>query len=270
MRKLLSANFSRLRHNKAFYLALAGVFAICLAGIWSGSDPSFERILDDLYFGPAPYLGAVYAVWISLFLGTEYSDGTMRNKLVVGHPRIRVYLANYLVSFTACLCLAAAWLLGSAFGLLFIGPFQMSMGQFAAYLLAIVGFTASFTAIYTWVATQCTNKAITIILTLCLWIVLLGIASGLIDRLDEKEMLGGMAYIDGAYVMIEEAPNPLHLSGTVRTVCEFLRDLLPTGQTIMIHDADLTNPLPCTALSAVLCVCVTAAGAAAFRRKDIK
>ena len=42
------------------------------------------------------------------FIGTEYSDGTIRNKIVVGHSRSTIYLANLLTCCFAglimCLC----------------------------------------------------------------------------------------------------------------------------------------------------------------------
>ena len=215
MRKLLSANFSRLWKSKTFWFLLTALFALCLAlsldKIWQVRSllaAGYARAIDKRLFSEAPYIGAFQAVFISFFLGTEYSDGTIRNKLVVGHQRGHIFLSNFIVCLAASYVFLAAWWVSMI-------PYLTALGM--------------------------------------------------------PEMgAGGMAYIDGAFVEIEPTPNPLYLTGTVRTVCEFLRDLLPTGQAILMNNADLTNPLLCTALSAVLCVCVTAAGAAAFRRKDIK
>ena len=38
--------------------------------------------------------GVVLSAFCSLFVGAEYSDGTIRNKIAVGHSRAAVYLAN--------------------------------------------------------------------------------------------------------------------------------------------------------------------------------
>ena len=47
-------------------------------------------------------MGLVAAILTSMFIGSEYSDGTIRNKLVVGHSRMRIYLANLIVCSVAC------------------------------------------------------------------------------------------------------------------------------------------------------------------------
>lgn len=277
MRKLLSANFARLWKSKTFWFLLTSLFALCLTlsldKIWQVRSllaAGYARAIDKRLFSEAPYIGAFQAVFISFFLGTEYSDGTIRNKLVVGHQRGHIFLSNFVVCLAASYVFLAAWWVSMIPYVTALGMPEMGAGGMALYALAAVGFTAVFTALYTAMASSCSNKALTVILTLVVWLGLIIAGSGLYNRLDELEFHGGMAYIDGAFVEMEPTPNPLYLTGTVRTVCEFLRDLLPTGQAILMNNADLTNPLLCTALSVVLCVCVTAAGAAAFRRKDIK
>ncbi len=274
MRKLLSANFSRLRESKLFLLLLVGVFLFSLVTIFSAAgyakSSEFIHSLDDYYFDLAPYMGIVYAVFISMFLGTEYSDGTMRNKLMVGHTRGHVFLAGYLTCFAACLVIAAMWLLGSAPGLLLIGPFEMGLGGFASYLLVVVGFTAAYAAIFTWIGSLSSNKAATVLFTLGAWLLLVFLASGVNDRLSELEMKGGMAYIDGAFQMIEATPNPLYLKGAARTFFECVLDLLPSGQSILMHSASITHPVRQILFSILVTVLTLTGGMTAFRRKDIK
>lgn len=277
MRKLLSANFARLWKDTTFWAVLLLVFLSSLITIWNGarsveamSESGYFRTLDDYYFSPAPYMGIVYAAFISLFLGTEHSDGTMRNKLVVGHTRTNVYLANFLVCLVACLFFVAAWFIGCAPGLILIGPFEMGTGGFFAYLLVTIGFTTAFTALFTWISTVSTNKAQTVIFTLAIWMVLVFVASGVQDRLNELEMEGGVAFVNGEFVNLELAPNLLYLGGTVRTVCECILDFLPVGQTILMHDAAIEHPLRQIVFSLMFTVYAMLNGFVSFSKKDLK
>lgn len=277
MRKLLSANFARMWKSRDFWCILAAVFVICLASTLLVSNTvqelleiGYEVIPDQYFFLFAPYLGVFLAAFVSLFLGTEYSDGAIRNKLIVGHRRVEIYLANFLTCFAAgCLFLAVWWIASVPF-LFLAGPLEMGISGFALYALVAVGSTASFAALYTLLGSLSSNKALTVIFTLAAWVGLILTGSGLIDRLNEPEFDGGMAYITGAFVEIPQAPNPHYLTGMVRAVCEYLRDLLPTGQMILMNDASIEHPVRQILLSLVLTVCVTAAGIAAFRRKDIR
>lgn len=279
MLNLLSANLLRLRKSREFWFCAVATLLISVAMIFSGAEAaasmrargfSFMTDLDDYYFEMAPFLGAIMAVFISLFLGTEYSDGTMRNKLVVGHTRTNIYLANFLTCFLGDVILTALWFLGGLPGLYLIGPFAMGVSGAFLYFLVAVGFTAVFTALFVGVSTLCQNKAVTVVRALALWLVLALVGSGVSDRLDEVKFNGGMAMIDGEFVMMEETPNPLYLTGDTRTAVEYLYRALPTGQAIAMSGADITTPVLNIAVSAIVTVVITAAGIRLFCRKDLK
>ncbi|HJD17905.1 MAG TPA: ABC transporter permease [Candidatus Fournierella excrementavium] len=277
MNKLLWANWARLRRYKAFWLALAGVFLVSLLSIWSGSraaqqlaQSGFVRTLDSYYFALATFLGGLYAVFFSLFLSAEFSDGTVRNKLVVGHSRVHIYLADYLVCLAACLAFAAAWLLGGLPCLLWMGPFSMGLGEFFAYLLVIFGFTAAFAALFALINLLPANKAVTVVLSLAVWLGLVLAASAFYDRLSEPEMLSGVVYADGAFQEVEPHPNPMYLAGAARTVCTWALEFLPAGQAQLVRGVEVASPLRMLAFSALFTALALLAGVCIFQKKDLK
>lgn len=273
MRKLLSANFARLRKDRAFWCLLVISVALSLVSVFQNVS-SFgtwgTTQVDECYFSQSIVIGIYPALFSSLFLGTEYSDGTIRNKLAVGHRRVHVFLAGYAACLAASLTFLAGWLVTSCLDFLLIGPMEMSGQEFAAYILVAVGLTASFTALFTLVGSLSSNKAMTVIYTLVVFVLLILLASGIYDRLCEPETLGGTAYIDGEYVNIPPTPNPLYLGGNVRRFWECVLDFLPTGQAILMNEVAIEHPFREVGSSVVLTAVVLFAGCRAFRRKDIK
>ena len=277
MGNLLSAGLMRLRKAPAFWLCALGTFLASLFLISQGSESvanmqasGYAVGLEHVYFTLAPYLGAVIAIFISFFLGTDYADGTIRNKLVVGYSRRDIYLSNLLTCSLAGLCITALWLLGGLPGLLWVGGFCLTPVELAGYLLAALALGLSFSAIFTLVSTLSRNKAVTVVLVLLLWAALILAGSGLNDRLHEPAFNGGMAMIDGEFVLMPDTPNPQYLSGGARIAARWLFRLLPTGQAIAMTDAHLEVPGLCAVLSLLLAGAVTTAGLALFRRKDLK
>lgn len=277
MSKLLSSNFMRLRKSKEFWLCAAATFLISIVMIYMSADGAqaaaergIVKTLDDCYFQLAPFIGVITAVFISLFLGTEYSDGTMRNKLVVGHTRTNIYLANFLSCFLGGVIITALWFIGGLPGLHLIGKFEMGSSGALAYFFVAVGITAVFTALFVLVSTLSRNKAITVVLVLVLWVALALAGSGVSDRLDVPQFSGGMAYVDGEFVMTQETPNPLYLSGSVRVAAEMLYKILPTGQAIAMTDAEITTPMEHFAVSLTVAAVITVVGILVFRKKDLK
>ena len=277
MNKLLWADWSRLRMSRAFPLALAGVFLFSAMSIWNSSrvvhqmaQSGFVRTLDNCFFAPLPLFGALFAAFLSLYLSGEFADGGVRNKLIVGHSRTAVYLADYLTCLGGCLAFAGAWVLGSLPGLVWIGPFSMGAGEFWAYLAVTAGLCASFAALFCLVDLLFSNKAVTVIASLALWLGLVLLAGALYDRLSEPEMTGGVMYVDGAFREMDPAPNPQYLGGAVRLVCTLVLEFLPTGQAQLLRDVQAASPLRMIALSALFTALLLGAGVLLFRKKDVK
>ena len=122
MRKLLSANFSRLFRDKTFWFCMGAMLIYAVVYMLNGvrqatvSLAEYHHTLDDYYFHFALVIGMFCALFCSMFLGTEYSDGAIRNKLVVGHTRAGIYLSGLVVTFAATLFVMAVWLMGALVG----------------------------------------------------------------------------------------------------------------------------------------------------------
>ena len=227
--------------------------------------------LEDCYFNQAPLIGAFLALLISMFLGTEFSEGTIRNKLCIGYKRNEIFLSNFISCAFASIVLTAVWLLSCTllFGL--IGPLEVEVSEFVGYIFVTMGFAVSFAALYTVIGSLSSNKAMTIIYTFAVFIILAMVASALDDRLCEPEINEIMTHNNyGAVVMQESVPNPLYLSGMIRTVCEVALELLPTGQALLLSDVAIEYPIRAIALSAVFTTVTLLVGSMLFRRKDIK
>lgn len=113
MSRLFVSTFFRMLKKIVFWILLICMFAY---GVYSASNVASEAsvgfAIDGCVFEFAPFMGLVAAVFISLFVGSEYSDGTIRNKLVVGHSRMRIYLANLIVCSIACVLISLAYVAG--------------------------------------------------------------------------------------------------------------------------------------------------------------
>lgn len=59
---------------------------------------------------------AFFSLFTPFFLGTEYNDGTIRNKLAAGKTRTELYFASFFSMVLALVIMTAAWLAGSIAG----------------------------------------------------------------------------------------------------------------------------------------------------------
>ena len=118
---------------------------------------------------------------------------------------------------------------------------------------------------------NCSKKSTSVVICLLGVFVLLFAAVYLNGRLDAPEFITGYEMsVNGQIVEAVPEPNPDYLTGTKRAVYQFLYDLLPTGQSLQYTMLNFTEPEKLMGLAAAVCAVFTGAGAALFRRKDLK
>lgn len=286
MTRLLSANFLRLWRNKAFWASLA-VCVVLGAGaalgefrfqVSSGADLSVPEVaqskalLEGQFFEYAAFIGILAAALIALFLGTEYSDGTIRNKLIVGQSRPAIYFTNLITGFAASLlCMAGYMLSCLAVGAPLLGWFTRPAPLLLTAIAGSVVMLAAYCAIFTFVTMNCSKKSTSVVICLLGAFVTLIAAAVFYSMLDAPEFITGYELsVNGEIVQAVPERNPMYLTGMKRAVYQFIYDLLPAGQSVQYCSLQFSNPAWLMGLSAAVTAVFSAAGAALFRRKDLR
>ena len=107
MRKFLSAEIYRCRHSLLFWLML---FASALSGVFYGIV-SMDGSFDDMFVVP---LFVIIAVFISLNMGREYADNTIRNKIITGATKTTILLSKLVLGVGIGILFCAAFLIPCA------------------------------------------------------------------------------------------------------------------------------------------------------------
>ena len=271
MRKLLRANVFRLCRSKALWLCMVGAFALTAVFLLKISAENEQMCtLDEAVFQVFPFLPVFHAAFVGLFLGAEYQDGTLRNKLIAGHPRRTVYAASLVTAALGCIAILLAWALGSAIGIFRFGWFTAPTGQLLCNAAVVLLLTAANAAILTLLGMLCANRAVTAVAAILLAFGLMLLGSGCYNALCEPEFQSAAIVTEHGFEAGALEPNPNYVSGALRAVYQFLADALPSGQAILLADQELTHPAVSLCASAGIVLLTSAAGIAAFKRKDLK
>ena len=295
MIKLLKGDFVRLFKSKIFWFGVIFMFGFAAAAVftkWNDSrlDPDYYNPPDGILLAGALYMGIVIAVFIGFFIGTDYSNGTIRNKHVMGHSRTKMYLSNLTVCITASVIMHIVYIaviIGAAsFGI--TREFEMSIGSVAAQTLTSVFSLAAISAILLFVSMLIPSRSTGAVFAIILSILLILTASGIDSALREKEYkTSGYSIVaaeDGSLVTIPQdkdpVKNPKYVTGTKRKALEFLNDFLPVNQICQLvygkptetseisEESNINTFLPMYSLA--LTAVITAAGILTFRKKDLK
>lgn len=277
MNKLVFAGFARLKKDLAFWVCFLGTLVM---GIYApvrsymdGIAYKSTRTLDGNIFGFAPFICIVAAIFISLYLGADYSDGTIRNKMMVGRTRNEIYMSNWAVctvgSLLLCLTYAAP---ATVLSLLLLAPAQKAAGAFLIVGLLSVLVAAAVSSVYVLVSMLCSNKAVTAVACLVIAIVLFIAAMVISNALSQPPTYEGMVMFteNGMEIADDSIPNPAYLTGTKRAVYEFFNDFLPVNQAIQCNSMEVANPLRFALSDLGIIIASIFAGLWLFERKDLK
>lgn len=282
MNRLIRANFTRLWKSRIFWIGIAYTFVVGLMAVISPyrqslSYPDFHPHFDDTMFTNSIFMPIVSAVFIGLFVGTEYSNGTIRNKLIVGHTRASVYLSNLVVCETALLIMHIVNIVTViAIGLPLIG--DMKMAAHFLIMTALVSFVTiiALGAIFLLISMLISSKANGSVVAIIFSIVLLLTSMMINARLYEPEYFNAysVSYTDESgeshTETSERVKNPHYIEGTKREVYLFLNDFLPSGQMVQIANQELAHAGRMPVYSLLITITTTACGILFFRGKNLK
>lgn len=274
MSKLLSAGFIRLRKDKIFWIALifmfgAGVFFPVMRYI-DMQKSGYINNIDNGFFACALFIGVVMAVFCSLFIGTEYSDGTIRNKVVIGQKRTSFYLSNLIICALVSVVMCAAFFIAYlCIGIPLLGFFEMDIKQVLLFTLAVFVLAIAFASIFTLISMLNHNKAITAVVCILLAFLLLFAGAQFNKMLNEPETNMGLMMTDNGQEY-QEIPNPNYLEGGERKVVQFLYDFVPGGQALQCVSLEANNITVLPAYSLIIIVLTTGFGVFFFKKKELK
>lgn len=269
MRNLLQANLRRMVRSRAFLIAVLAELAytaLVVLVCWDhyaagGYLYTLESILTAGY-GLMGYLSIpsfIAAPLLSVYLGTEYTDRTFRNRLIVGHTRSEVYLSQLIVSVLAALALDVLYLLLA--GALCVRPvlgmasvlLRVSAGQMMAWIAVGLLARAAFAAVLVLVVTALGSRTSGSIAALLL-------------------VVGASVFCAFGFHQLQYlASHPDAPAQAFRlTLWQMLMDLLPTGQYLQVSRLLTPNLWRLPLLSLAVIAVSTAAGLFLFCRKDLK
>ena len=275
MRNLISVGLFRTVRSKLFYILLA-LTALVMAYVYYNTyrlqlGPGFSQL--DLYFFQFINANIVSAaVFCPLFLSSEYGDGALRNKLMVGRTRPQIYLANLAVNclYGTAACLAAV-VTGLCVGVPLLGWFQNAgPGKILLYVLLALATTWVCAALYTFLSMVVASRGVAITLCILLAFGLILLGQYLYLALSQEEVLTAFFYTDTGEMAVSEQPNPAYLTGFARQVYQFFYELTPGGQAYQILGMSAQSPLRLLGYSGLVFVLVTGLGLAIFQKKDVK
>lgn len=178
MSRLFSANMMRLKKSKIFWLEEVFVVGYALFIYISAHSNMVShgavKNWNTYFFNILLLSGFVVALFVSGFFDAEYGDGVIRNKLMVGHKRRDIYLANFGTCLLAGLITCATYyLFALLFGCLIIGRESLQIRGLCAGMLYSILIFVVYAAVFMFVEMADRNKARTAAINLMTALVIL-------------------------------------------------------------------------------------------------
>jgi hypothetical protein len=281
MNNLLRAGFRRLLLSKIFWLGIIVMFSLGIYLPWLlwHSQRTWGDVVfvEPALFAFTTVIIVASSVFVSLYIGTEYSDGTIRNKVIIAHKRSSIYLANLWLSFigSAIMCLIYLVTVIPVASLL-LDFSQVDILLVSKLLLSGFIMVLAISGVNTFISMTIQNKAYAAVVSILNGFLMLFLGIFTDTRLAEPRYLTYMLSImedADIYItmeMLSSEPNPHYISGITRQIYQAIVDITPGGQGIQISSMNVDNPWVLMMYSILVTVIITSVGLLIFKKRDIK
>lgn len=278
MRNLLRAELRRLWRSKLLYVGMLAVAATVLHALINNLYYkklwNLELTGTNLLFVGTAVLPLAMAIFIAFFVSEDHGDHTVRNKVIMGHGKGRIFLAKLIVCSVASLLM---YVIGSgaviAVGAPLLGGFPDMTVSLALQMLCSLLSVVALSSLLLLFGMLIQSRPIAVIATLlCVIVLQFLVVPALFNTLSAPETVGGFSYTDGEGVLheIPERPNPEYPTGAKRVLLQTVYEILPIGQLFSYGGEQIKDLALYPVYGIVFCCFTTLWGALVFRRRDLK
>ncbi len=254
------------RLHFVFPIAAAfSVFIVCINYIPSGAD---YLTFESVFFITTPLMPFLAAAFISLFVGQDYSDGTIRNKLIIGHSRVSLYFTNLISVTTVMAIIYFIHTVVTYIGAHLVYKYPISDSIMFAKI-ASINFLAilSICALFVAVSINFSNKTLCVIIMFAFVMGITIMHSYVRSALFEPEMISDYVVTADGITQSPEYPNPLYIApGLKRQIFEFIQTL-PMAQLADSSNGEFTPKVTHVLMNTVILALSSFGGCVLFRKK---
>lgn len=287
MNKLLRANFSRLFKMKSFWLAMIIVIYYPIMSVLDSysemKSTGYVCWFESSFWVMGALIAMMMAVLVHIFIGTEYSDKTIRNKMIVGHSKQNVYISNMLTMWATAGILSLTWIATYCA----IGLFLLPMGNsfLKDFIITVEAFVAILlmTALLVLLAMFVSSKISAGVLSMLTCLILLAIGVWMKTALAQKQYIKAYKYVDNTVSTVEidgeditevswdeDIANPNYIpEGPQKEALRYAMNMSVGAQLLDVNDNHEIGFLWFIVFDNLMLLVITFAGAHIYKRNDI-
>lgn len=281
MIRLLHANFYRLKKNKVFIgiiiitiiASFVMVFDTYQGNIANEKYNMTKTPIDRTYIIYINIISFLIAIFVSIFVGTDYSDGTIRNKIIVGHSRKNIYLSNLIISIVVGLVLEIIHLtIVTIIGMPLIGKIQMNVLDFLYIILNMILLIIVFSSIFNFISMLCSNVTLSTVGSLLLILIMYVFCMSISVVANSTKELKIQDFDENGNLITQYIEDKNYPGDFNKNLCKTVINILPTGQAMELSDVNIDMKeikiYPLYSLGGIIIINVL--GIYMFNKKELK
>lgn len=236
MTNLLKANFYKMKKNKFIWIASILSVIVAIYYIRDNYNVYHDFLsyvdINSLMFNYLPVYIIVSSILISTLLGFDYSNGSIKNKIVVGHSRFKIYISNLISTYLIILTIYLIYVLIICLSGIFLFKNLTFNFEFLLNIIILLLIILSYTSISVFITMTINNDIVSPVLNVLNSFILIIISFILLSVLSEPKYLhsDNGIYINDAGIEVIDTENPMYIKGSKRTIYEIIVNILPTGE----------------------------------------
>lgn len=270
MIRLLKAGLFRLKKEVLFWIFIfltIGLAGYGLIKCSSVESVSFDNVVNEFIM----YIGLFIAIFVSIFVGKEHSQGIIRNKIIVGHSRLSIFVSNLIISIAvSILCEAIYLVIVISLGTYLFGQLQITSSQFLLSMVDTILIIISFCSIFNFVAIICSDITVSTTICMVLFIAMFIAQAALSLTAFSTKYLPNTTFDENGDIITTQEPDPNYPGDEKVKQARILYLLIPQGQAMEVgsNDIELLSQMPI--YSIIVTSIVNFLGIYIFYKKELK